>query len=151
MAITVAPLQKCHTQALAGLCVRMHMESKYKDMPYDATVVAELIEEWLVGDTHRCFIALQDDKPIGFIAVYLTYYYFNNLPFVTDLAFYVDRAYRHTTAAIRLLTAAKVWAKSQDAAAIHLGITASHDPESTGRLYEKAGYAPWGVMYRIEV
>lgn len=71
--------------------------------------------------------------------------------FVSDIAFYVSKKYRGTSAAIRLLTAASSWAKSMGATEISVGLSSGIDTEKTVCFFKKMGFYTKAVQMTKEI
>ena len=118
-----------------------------------ATVCPEKIFDLLMSDSIAFFIATtkvdgkEDGKeePIGFIGVACQEFFFSKEKMVNDLGFFIAPKYRGGTAAVRLLAAAKKWAKSMGVKQFFIGQTVSNKVDATRNFYERQGFSICGV------
>lgn len=90
------------------------------------------------------FIAIQDDKIIGFISGLFSEYFFSNRKQVSDLGFFVLPEFRGSRAALKLVKSLENWAKEMGADDLHLGQTTAVEMDKTRQFYERLGYKTVG-------
>lgn len=82
---------------------------------------------------------------VGFIAIVLLEHPMSAVPYVEELAWWVEPVYRSGTLGPRLLAQAENWAVANGARMIKMG--APQDAPEVGRFYERLGYAPIETAY----
>jgi GNAT superfamily N-acetyltransferase len=90
------------------------------------------------------FLAIENNKIIGFIGACAHTYFFSARKRISDLGFYVDPKYRGSRAALKLIKELEAWAKSLEIEDIHLGQTTATEIEKTRNFYERIGYKTVG-------
>lgn len=90
------------------------------------------------------FIAIQDNKIIGFISGLFSEYFFSNRKQVSDLGFFVLPEFRGSRAALKLVKSLENWAKEMGADDLHLGQTTAVEMDKTRQFYERLGYKTVG-------
>lgn len=90
------------------------------------------------------FVAIENDKIIGFISGIFSEYFFSNRKQVTDLGFFVLPEFRGSRAALKLVKSLETWAKNIGADDLHLGQTTAVDMDKTRQFYERLGYKTVG-------
>lgn len=90
------------------------------------------------------FIALEDDKIIGFISGLLHEYFFSHRKRVSDLGFYVLPKHRGSRVALKLVKLLEAWAIENQADELHLGQTTAFEIEKTKQFYERLGFTTVG-------
>jgi GNAT superfamily N-acetyltransferase len=90
------------------------------------------------------FLAIDNDKIVGFMAAMLHEYFFSSRKRVSDLGLYVLPEYRGSRAALKLVKSLETWAKQTGADDLHLGQTTAVDIDKTRQFYERLGYKTVG-------
>lgn len=90
------------------------------------------------------FIAIENDKIIGFISGIAHEYFFSNRKKANDLGFYVLPEFRGSRAALKLVKSLENWAKEIGADDLHLGQTTAVEIDKTRQFYERLGYKTVG-------
>jgi GNAT superfamily N-acetyltransferase len=90
------------------------------------------------------FIAIKNDKIIGFISGIFSEYFFSNRKQVSDLGFFVLPEFRGSRAALKLVKSLETWAKEKGADDLHLGQTTAVEMDKTKQFYERLGYKTVG-------
>lgn len=90
------------------------------------------------------FIAIEDNKIIGFISGLFSEYFFSNRKQVSDLGFFVLPEFRGSRAALKLVKSLENWAKEMGADDLHLGQTTAVEMDKTRQFYERLGYKTVG-------
>ena len=90
------------------------------------------------------FLAIDNDKIVGFMAAMVHEYFFSNRKRVSDLGLYVLPEYRGSRAALKLVKSLETWAKQTGADDLHLGQTTAVDIDKTRQFYERLGYKTVG-------
>ncbi len=90
------------------------------------------------------FVAIENDKIIGFISGLAHEYFFSNRTRVSDLGFFVLPEFRGSRAALKLVKSLETWAKEKGADDLHLGQTTAVEMDKTRQFYERLGYKTVG-------
>jgi len=131
---------------------RMHEESAYSDMPFDIETAAQNIYTNIIqGDNGFGVIAYKDGAPVGIMAGALATHFFGPALFAYDFVWYVVPEDRGSSTAVRMLKRFEVWARSQGAKELHLGVTTGVDPEKTHSIYQRMGYTHVGNNYTLKL
>lgn len=135
--------------ALVELSAQMHVESDFRDVPFDPEMTTSFFE--VIVDGENCTVFVSENKEgelTGMIGGILNPFQFSLLRKANDLGFYVVPEERKGRAAIKLEEAYRNWAFSfEDVVRVYLGITTGFD--KIGELYERLGYTCVGGLYRI--
>lgn len=90
------------------------------------------------------FLAIENDKIIGFIAAISHECFFSSKKKVSDLGLYVLPEYRGSRAALKLVKSLETWATEMGADDLHLGQTTAVEIDKTRQFYERLGYKTVG-------
>jgi GNAT superfamily N-acetyltransferase len=90
------------------------------------------------------FVAIEDDKIIGFISGIFSEYFFSNRKQVTDLGLFVLPEFRGSRTALKLVKSLETWATEMGADDLHLGQTTAIEMDKTRQFYERIGYKTVG-------
>lgn len=127
---------------------QFHKESKIPHT-WSGSKAEQVFKASLESDTFNVIVATLDKEIIGFI-VCLVY----ELPFAveriaTDVAWFVHKDYRNTSAAFRLLSEYEKWAKEKGAKYINLAYL--ENVSDLSRVYTKRGYKKAETHYTKEI
>ena len=135
--------------ALTELGSEMHQESDYAFLPYDRGRVRTLILQYIEDRTTRCGLVAEDDQTlIGMIGGVLIEYYFCEETLVADEVLFVKRERRGSMAALRLIRGLQEWAVRRGARELCLSVSTNVHSETTGRFYERLGFAHVGGIFK---
>lgn len=149
MALSVRPAARGDVDALVAMGARMHAETAYSFLPYDAEKVRQFVLAQIAETEAYClFVADEDGAPIGMLGGYVSDYFFCDEKIACDTVVYVERSRRGTLAAARLIRAFREWASVRGAREICLGVSSGRDTERTGRFYERLGLHSVGGVYK---
>jgi GNAT superfamily N-acetyltransferase len=123
------------------LVERSIAESEFADAKLDVAAMYEMLQYPDVV----YFLAIDDNKIVGFIGGVSHKYFFSSRQRVSDLGFYVEPEYRGSRAAIKLAKALEAWAKEKGVEDIYLGQTTGIEVDKTRNFYERLGYKVVGV------
>jgi GNAT superfamily N-acetyltransferase len=118
----------------------MVAESEFKEAKPDFAAIWRLYK----NENVNVFLAIDQNKVIGFISGLITTYFFSKKMRVTDLGFYITEQYRGSRAAIKLIKALEVWAKQNNITDVCLGQTTAVNIEKTQQFYNRLGYKTVG-------
>lgn len=136
-------------EQLVKMGERMHKESAYAFLPFNHEKVRRLMLSYIADHETQCgLVAEEGDVVVGMFAGFLTDYFFNDEKVACDMVLYVDREYRGSSAAVRLIRAFCDWASERGAAEICLGVSTAINTEVTGRFYQKMGFNTMGAIYK---
>lgn len=138
-----------HTDAVIELGRRMHRESAYAVLPFDAEKVRRLIEFCIAHPAARCaFVVESAKKPIGMLLGYIDEYFFCREKIAADLILYVHPEHRSSGAGSELVRAFQRWAFDHGAHEVCLAVSTAVEAERTGRLYRNLGFGSVGGIYK---
>lgn len=139
--IRIVPWSDADRAQLLGLFRRMHEESRYAFLPFDAAKVESVLDSYM-RETQRCcaLAAVSGETVIGAVAGYVTEYLFCSELVASDQIVYVAPRSRGTLAAVRLIEAFRRWASERGARELVLEISTGVDTRRTGELFERLGF-----------
>ena len=148
----IQPATLSDVDDLAWLGQRMRAESNIGFPVVDpAAIKAHL--RLVAANPARVFMAIARDRgaPVGMVGGVIGSY-----PFSDDLracceTLFVLPDFRGRHGGARLLRCFDVWAISNGAGCIYLGISTGISPERSARLLMRLGYAPIGQTFRKEI
>ena len=116
---------------------QFHKESK---LPYswDAKKTQEAIIKSLPTDNYEIFVAEKDNELIGLLACLYGEPIFSSARIATEIAWFVNKEHRTTTAGFRLLKTYENWALTKGADFV--AMTYLEDTTDLSDIYEKKGY-----------
>ena len=127
----------------------MHEESAYSFLPYDPEKVRRLAIDMIEHPETRCgLVAEQDHAVVAMLGGYLTDYFFCDEDIACDMVLFVDRDYRGSPAAAKLIQGFRNWAIARGARELCLSISTNVSTESIGRLYKGLGFTQVGAIYK---
>ena len=144
--IRVATLDDIET--IVSLGERLHVESSYSYLPFNAMKVRYLMAGIIGGDNGVVFVAEKAGEIIGGIAGGVTEFWFCDELHGFDYSFFVHPEHRGGSAAFRLLLAFESWCKNMGAKQMDIGITTGIHVDKTTRFYEKMGFVKSGQLFR---
>ena len=134
---------------LVEMGARMHAEGAYSFLPYDAEKVRRLGASFLQNpETHCLLVAEHDGALVGMLGGYVTDYYFCEEKLACDQFFFVDRPWRGSRAAVRLISAFREWAAARGARELCLATSLGGKIEKIGHFYETLGLTCVDGVYK---
>jgi GNAT superfamily N-acetyltransferase len=125
---------------------RLHQESAYRFLPFDAAKVAASAEALIAG---AGYVAIAGDW--GMFAGGLAEYWFSRAQYAADLCLYLAPERRRTLAGAQAVAAFirgfRAWAQARGATELTLAVTTGIHTEATARLYERFGLVRAGVLH----
>ena len=117
---------------------QFHKESK---VPYswDAKKTQEAIISSFPTDNYEILLAEKDEEILGLIACMYGQPLFSSETLATEIAWYVHKDHRTSTAAFRLMKAYEEWALSKGVK--YIGMTYLEGITDLSQIYEKKGYS----------
>lgn len=128
----------------------MHLESRYRVLPYAPNKVFGLLARMIEQDTGLLLVAEKGGQIVGGFAGLIAEHWFSNSRIATDFALFIHPDHRGGMTAARLLKAFVAWARKEGAALITAGITTGVHTDATTRLYQSLGFEPVGIAFNME-
>lgn len=146
----IRALQREDIDPVLFLCALMHRESpNYRTAPMDPEKLRRLGETILAQPEQFCgLVAWQQARLVGMFAGYVSEPFFGPGVVAADLALFVPRDRRGGVMAAALIGRFEAWARARGASAVQLGITTGVQQERTAALYQRLGFAPFGMVCR---
>jgi GNAT superfamily N-acetyltransferase len=105
----------------------------------------------LHDDAFMGFVAIHDDRVVGFWAGSIQSFWYSDDRIIRDFVFYVDLNFRGTSAAYRLIRAVEMWAKSSGVSEIGIGLSSLVDIEKTTCFFDRMGYSKQIIVFNKNV
>jgi len=132
-------------QALA-LAREMHAESaSHRFMRLNEQKLVEQFRRASISEDAYFSLAVRDGAVLGGLLGVIYDQYFSDERAATELAWFMSKSARGSSAAVRLLHHFEEWASARGARAVLLGQSTGVDIDRTTRLYGKLGYMTVGV------
>lgn len=115
--------------------------------PHDPLKARKALAFFISGARTSVFVAEHDGEIVGFIVGVLDEYWWSEVQYASDAAFYVKPEFRGYAVGLvkRLVTWAKKFKKVKH---ISLGVSSGLETyERTGQLYERLGFKPVGGIH----
>ncbi|MBA5203088.1 GNAT family N-acetyltransferase [Pectobacterium aroidearum] len=136
---------------LVLLGMRMHQESSYRKLSFDAEKCAALADQLIASTYGAVLVAEIDGQIIGWMAGGIAPFWFSHDRMAFEYGVFIDAEYRGGSAGYRLVKEFVRWAKEHGAVEIRMGITTGVHEERTGELYQRLGLQRTGLLYSMEV
>jgi GNAT superfamily N-acetyltransferase len=131
---------------------RMHEEGAYSFLPFDAGKVERLIEHIVAQPDSWCGLVAEDGGvPAGMLGGYLTDYFFCDQKLACDVLLFVERQWRGSSAAARLVRAFRDWAVGHGARELCLSVSTNVQAGAIGRFYRGMGFTQVGGVYKLRL
>ncbi len=138
--------------ALVEMGRRMHEEGAYNFLPFDAEKVERLMAGIIEQPESWCgLVAENGGVPVGMLGGYLTDYFFCNEKLACDVILFVEREWRGSSAAARLVRAFRDWAAARGARELCLSVSTNVDADAIGRFYRGMGFTQVGGVYKLRL
>ena len=120
-----------------------------KSMVLEAEFNEAAPEKEIIWNIHKntnavIFVAIKENKIIGFLAGVKGPYFFSTKMRVSDIGFYVNPNHRGSRAAIKLLAKLEDWARDNNINDVCIGQTTAVNMEKTQQFYNRLGYKTVG-------
>lgn len=148
----IRPAEIKDLDALTGLGARMHAESRFSRLPFDAGKVRGLLERLIGNEAAFLWVCERGGRIVGGLAAMSVERWFSPARACCDLGLFVDPAERGGMAAALLVKRYVAWALDLgiDPADIEMGVNTGVRTEETGRLLVALGARPRGHLYTWE-
>ena len=138
--------------AMAALGAQMHREAPaYAWLPYDRAKVIAQGRRWLESPNHLALGAFENGEPIGMLVGVLQRYFFCDLAFASDIVLCVRKDRRGGSAAHRLVSRYRAWARECGAVQTNIGESTGIDPEGVGHWLERLGFRSEAAIYKERI
>lgn len=126
---------------LVSFARKFHEASPYKLLRFDPVKTQEALYGVTTGMLKDgvVLIALEDDKPIGFLAGVASEPLFSRSRVATELAWWIEKDKRGTRASLLIYSAYEDWAKRVECTAVQGAYLPGVSPE-LDEFYKKRGY-----------
>tara|TARA_R110001606_G_scaffold248310_1_gene396332 strand:- start:7192 stop:7650 length:459 start_codon:yes stop_codon:yes gene_type:complete len=126
---------------------QFHKESK---LPYswDAKKTQEAIISSFPIDNYEILVAEQGEEIVGLLACMYSQPLFSSESISTEIAWYVNKDHRNSTAGFRLMKAYEEWAVGKGVK--YVGMTYLENITDLSEIYEKKGYLKAETQYMKE-
>lgn len=135
--------------AILELGGRMHLESRFKALPFDLGKVAGIFER-LISGAGIVMLAEVDGRIVGGIAGIVLEHWFSTTKVAQDFGLFIEPEHRGGMLAVRLLRKYEAWAFEQGAHAVEMGINTGVHVEQTAKLLELMGMRQVAVLHAKE-
>lgn len=144
----VRPVEHDDIAVCIELGKAMHLESRYRDYEFNQAKIENLISATFTQqDMCSMFVAEEDGVIIGLLIGICAEYWFGTDKQTADLAIYVIPEKRGSSAVGRLIRIYEKWAVGIGVKEVGVSTSTGVQPERTGRLFERLGYAPTAYTY----
>lgn len=137
--------------ALVEIGTEFHRGSRFSELPYENSRVVEYLAMVLQGIQRgdHCFFVAENTRGelIGLLHGVMDRFLFCSALTASEHLFFVKKDYRHTSAAIRLLSAFEKWAKNRDATEINIRLNSGIDVAPVQGMLAKTGFELSGWSY----
>ena len=135
---------------IAALGLLLHASSSYAGIPYRSDKVEALMRS-LAGGAGVVFVVRVDGAIVGGIAGGVTEHWFSDELLGYEYSFFIRPDASNAFAAIKLVTAFRIWCKARGAKKLRMGITTGIHEHNTGEFYRLIGFKDAGNLFQLEV
>jgi GNAT superfamily N-acetyltransferase len=151
--IAVVPAREKHEGAFLSMCLAIYDEARAVELgPYDADAMRSIFQESiqcnllngkLGAGSVRVFIALDDERPIGALAVTIQPVYFSPTTlFAQEMFVWCDPSHRKSGVAAMLFEMACEWAKDAGCRGMCAGALLSAASHAVSKIVSAIGFEP---------
>jgi hypothetical protein len=131
---------------------KMANEGTYKNISYSKTKLEKMANSLIDNDKGMGFVAIDNNKIIGMMIVYLRNYFFSDDVFCHDLLLYVDPDKRKSIKVpVKLINMATDWAKEKGAKEFRPASSVGIEKEKVAKLYNFMKFENIGYVFRKEL
>lgn len=128
---------------------QMHEESYFKHFNFSEEKLWVLWEQIKTHQTYCALVAENvDGKLVGFFVGFINEHWFGTDKVTCDLALYVIKEFRGSSAALRLMRAYEKWGFMAGASEVHIGTSTDINTNKNLSLFQKMGYEIGGTFLR---
>jgi len=140
-------------QAMVALGRSVHAESRFANLPYDdgklSRALVRLVELQERGSHCVLLVENREGALIGGFIGALESYFFTSAVSANSILIWVDRAYRGSAAALRLIGAFRDWAKGKGAIEVCVLVASGVTIGRTDRFLQRLGFCQTGGNYAL--
>lgn len=137
-------------QTIVALGHLMHLESRFKALPYASDKVSHIFTQ-LIDGKGFAMVAEKDSQIVGVMGAIVMELWFSTVKAAQDFGLFIHPDHRGGMHAVRLLKAYEAWAKRQGVYAVEMGINTGVKVEETGRLLSLLGYTQVATLHSKEI
>lgn len=128
----------------------MHSESKFARLSsFNHRDTYEHIKQMVLSKGHKVLVAFKDGELIGFMAAYMSYFFFNNqYPQCMENGWYVKKEYRRGATGLIMLKKLMAWAKKKGAHSFLLCDSVLIENKQIEKIMDKFGFDTDYIAYR---
>ena len=135
---------------IAALGRRLHDTSVYAGIAYNEPKVEDLMRH-LAGGAGVVFVVRSEGRIVGGIAGSVAPWWFSDEVHGFEYSFFITPEHANGFAAMRLVTALRLWCKARGARVVRMGITTGIHQDHTAKLYRLIGMRDVGQLFEMEV
>lgn len=135
---------------IAALGRRLHDTSVYAGVSYSQPKVEELMRRLAAGEG-VVFVVRKEGQIVGGIAGAVASWWFSDELMGYEYSFFIAPEHANGFAAMRLMTALRIWCRARGARVLRVGITTGIHQEHTAKLYRLMGFRDIGPLFEMEV
>jgi hypothetical protein len=137
--------------ALIEIGRRIHAESRFQRMGYDADKLAHSAEQIVVSghSTHCCFVSEFDGQVTGLFLGCIEEYFFSRARVAHSILMYVAPERRGGPTALRFIMAFRNWATNRNAAELTINVASGVSIARTDRFLKRVGLRLTGGNYSV--
>lgn len=148
--INIRRIEEADLPGLVEMGRRMHAESAYREFEFDTAKVRFMLRQIISNGDLLGLAAEREGELIGAFLGGMHPMTWCNGSAAGDLILYVDRPWRGSSAASRLVKEYVKWAKDRGADMITIANSTEIDAERVGRFYERAGFERIGYVCKYK-
>ena len=128
---------------------RMHAESEFAFLPFDAAKVRRFLQHMASEPEQYCIYVVEHDaRLIGLLVGQVMEYFFCRELLCDDLLLFVERDQRGSVAALALVRAYLDWSRERGAREARIAISTGIDVDRTGAFLERLAFKRVGGVYK---
>ena len=128
---------------------RMHEESEFAFLPFDADKVRRLLHHIADNlDRYCAYVVEHDDCLVGLLVGQVMEYFFCRERLSDDMLLFVEQNQRGSIAALKLMHAYLDWSRDQGVREARVAISTGIDTDKTGAFLERLGFRHVGGVYK---
>jgi GNAT superfamily N-acetyltransferase len=136
--------------AMIALGMRLHAESRFRDMPLDEKRLWAAGRRGLAEHNPALIVAERDGAIVGMAVVMVGEHFFSPVRTATVQLIYVAPQARGGSTAVKLLRALRRWSTDAGALDLHINVTTGIAPARTDRMLRRMGFRQTGGNYVLE-
>jgi len=138
-------------KSLLKLAQKMHNEGVYREIEINQSKLKEYFISKILAYDSLVLVLIKNDIIVGLFVAEIVSYFFSDENMALDNLFYIDKSYRKSFGAGKLLNDYFNWANQYAIKEICLSNTNGVETDKVEKMYVKLGFKKVGVMYKKEV